>query len=444
MKVSKVGLEVSKLLVANKHQAYLVGECVLALVVPSKTSARVEIATNADITELFTLFTESDAYSVLYTTNDKVVARATGTSDAFTVSIYKTIYDGAARTVEEYLFSKGINVYSMGYDAIKEEIIDPLNVQKDIADKVVKVNSKFSFIHDSRTTFKLAFVCAELGYILDGKSAMYAAKDAYGVEFMATATIRNSLNRYFSELKNPSIALRVLDSVGILKKVLPELAYSKGCKLVATDTTDLYNHTLKIIDVVPKGRSLVRWAALFHDLGKMHIGTGCNTTSAKSGNYRDNSARLVMEVMGRLLFSKKEIFKVERIVKNEVYLHYSLEKELLLFINNVGAENVQDILLLEASHRLSGAYAFETTRSWLAMFRRRIHYLMVKEELFTIKDLAVNGYDLMRWFKIGQGEIIGDILTRLFQVAKYNVFANNVTSLKQLSTHYYNGKYKST
>lgn len=442
MKVNKVGLEVSKLLAANKLQAYLVGECVMELVVYNEIHARLEIATNANVTELFTIFSENPAYDVLYTTNDKIVVRAAGSSTAFTVSMYKTIYDGAARTVDEYLFAKCINVYSMGYDAIKEELIDPLDVQKDIKDQVVKVNSEFSFMQDTRLTFKLAFVCARLGYKLDGKSAMYAAKDAYSVAFMPASTIRDELDKYFSELKRPSVALRILNSVGVLKRVLPELAYSKGYRLTFTDIIDLYNHTLKVIDIVPKGRSIVRWAALFHDLGKMRSCEAYGTANVKFTGYRDQSAKVAMEVMGRLHFSKKEIFIVERIVKNEVYMHYSSEKELLNFVSRIGAANIPEVLLLEASHRMCGAYDFDSTRSWLTMYRRRVHHLMVKEDLFTIKDLAINGYDLMKWLKIEQGEIIGDILTNLFRIVKYNVFSNNVTFLKSLSTNYYNEVHK--
>ena len=442
MKVNKVGLEVSKLLAANKRQAYLVGECVMELVVYNKIQARLEIATNASITELFTIFSENSAYEILYTTNDKIVARAAGASEVFTISVYKTIYDGAARTVDEYLFSKGINVYSMAYDAIKEEIIDPLDVQQDIKEQVVKVNSEWSFATDTKLTFKLAFVCARLGYKLDGKSAMYAAKDAYSVEFMPASTIRDAIDKYFSELKRPSVALRILNRVGVLKRILPELAYSKGYKISFTDVIDLYNHTLRIIDIVPKGRSIVRWAALFHDLGKMRSCEGYGTANVKFTNYRDQSAKVAMEVMSRLLFSKKEMFTVERIVKNEVHLHYSLEEELLAFIDRVGAANIQDVLLLEASHRMGGAYDFDSTRSWLAMYRRRIHHLMVKEDRFTVKDLVINGYDLMKWLKIDQGELIGDILTKLFRIVRYNVFSNNVTFLKRLSISYYNETHK--
>lgn len=442
MKVNKIGVEVAKLLAANDRQAYLVGECVMELVVDGEITSRLEIATNASVTELFTIFSENPDYIVIYTTNDKIVVRAKGVFNAFTLSIYKTIYDGNARTVDEYLFSKGINMHSMAYDPIKEELIDPLNVQQDIKAQVVRVNSEFSFVHDTRLIFKLAFVCARLGYKLDGKSAMLAAKSAYSVEYMPAASIRDALDKYFTDLKRPSAALRILNSVGVLKRILPELAYSQGYKTTFTDIVDLYNHTLRLIDIIPKGRPLVRWIALFHDLGKMRSCEGYGTANVKFTGYRDQSSKVAVEVMGRLLFSKKEIFVVERIVKNEVHLHYSSEDELLDFVNRVGSANIPEALLLEASHRMCGAYDFDSTRSWLTMYRRRIHHLMVKENMFTVKDLAINGYDLMKWLKIEQGEVIGTILNNLFRVVKYNVFSNNITFLKSLSINYYNEVHK--
>ena len=387
MNVSKIGVEVSKLLVANDRQAYLVGECVMELVVDGEITSRLEIATDANITELFTIFSENPDYTIVYTTNDKLVVRAKDVFDAFTISVYKTIYDGSAKIVDEYLFSKGMNMHSMAYDAIKEELIDPLNVQEDIKAQVVRVNSEFSFIHDTRLIFKLAYVCAKLGYKLDGKSAMLAAKSSYLVDYMPATAIRDELDKYFTDLTRPSAALRVLNSIGVLKRILPELACSKGYKTTFTDIVDLYNHTLRLIDIIPKGRPLVRWIALFHDLGKMRSCEGYGTANVKFIQYRDQSAKVAMEVMGRLHFSTQEIFTVERVVKNECLMHHSSNEDLLAFIDRVGPSNIPDALLLEASHKLCGAYDFETTRKWLAAFRGRIHYLMVKEERFKIKDL---------------------------------------------------------
>lgn len=445
MNLNKLSTEVSALMEANKCKVYLVGECVLDLLVHDEIRSKVEIATDVPISDLFIVFSNDTRYRILFTTSNQLVIRDNESATAFTVSNFRNILGVACDDIDGHLFSKGLNVTSMAYDVTEKELIDPSNVQEDIKNKVVKINSEYSFTNSPILLFNLAFMCAKLGYKLDGKSAMYAAKNVDLLGGISTSLIHSALEKYFTELKYPSAALRILNSFGVLKRVLPELAFSKGYRPNYTTHEDVYTHTLKVIDSVPKGRPLVRWAALFHDLGKMCILDGCDANTVKFNTYQCKSAKMGLEIMARLSFSRKEMLAVERIVKHECVMAYSSDDELLSFVNKIGIANIQDALLLEASHRISGSYSFDTTKSWLSIYKRRLHRVLIQEGKFTVKNLAVNGYDLMKWLKIEQGPIIGQVLNELFGLVKHDVFSNNVSLLKKLSfTHYHRLIEKST
>jgi hypothetical protein len=76
----------------------------------------------------------------------------------------------------------------------------------------------------------------------------------------------------------------------------------------------------------------------------------------------------------------------------------------------VGKENLSDILALRVGDRLGGG-ARET--SWrLEQFKKRL--IEVQKQPFTVSDLKVDGYDVMKILKIGPGPMVGKVLNALF------------------------------
>ena len=81
------------------------------------------------------------------------------------------------------------------------------------------------------------------------------------------------------------------------------------------------------------------------------------------------------------------------------------------FIRKVGLENIPDILDLRIGDRLGGG-ARET--SWrLEEFKKRL--IEVQKQPFTTRDLKVNGYDVMKIFRIKPGPKVGYILNKILK-----------------------------
>lgn len=445
MKINDSTMAVAKLLKVGAYKACLVGEGVLDLVLHGEIRTnKIEIATNARMNEVSLLFTtDNEDYTILYTSYNMITVRHKESDMYFQISTFTKLTKSGAitptDTVEPYLFFKNVNVYSMAYDLHKKELIDPYRVQQDIKDKVIKVNTEDAFNREITLPFKVAFLCASLGFKLDGKSASQMARQAHLIKIVSGGNIRNALDKFFTDLRNPSIALRILYNTSVLKLILPELAASNGYTLTYLDCDDLYVHTLKMIDMMPSGRPKARWAALFHDLGKLKSCSNYGTGSVSFDGYETKSAETAMQIMGRLSFSRKDMMDVVRIVHTECQVQYSGEKEVMGFVTQIGAHNLNDALMLEAGHRiLKGVYGMTATKNWMGMYKRRVHYLRVKNDQFAIKDLVISGYDLMNWLKIEQGPIIGDILSKLFLLVKQDIFSNNITLLKNLSISYFN------
>ena len=81
------------------------------------------------------------------------------------------------------------------------------------------------------------------------------------------------------------------------------------------------------------------------------------------------------------------------------------------FIKNVGPENLEDIIILRTADRL-GSGAKET--SWRTEdFKKRL--IEVQKQPFSIKDLKINGLDVMKELNIPSGPEVGKILEKLFK-----------------------------
>lgn len=444
MKINDSTMAVAKLLGVGAYKACLIGEGVLDLVLHGEIRCKkIEIATNATVNELSLLFTtDNKDYTILYTSYNMITVRYKECDTYFQISTFIRLTKAGAITptdcVEPYLFFKNVNVHSMAYDLHKKELIDPHGVQQDIKDKVIKVNNEDAFNREITLPFKIAFLCSSLGFKLDGKTASQMARQSHLIKIVSGGNVRNALDKFFTDLRKPSIALRILDRTSILKLILPELAASNGYLLTYLDCDDLFDHTLKVVDMMPSGRPKARWAALFHDLGKLKSCENYGTARVSFDGYETKSAETAMQVLGRLSFSRKDMMDIVRIVRTECQVQCSGEKELMDFVTKVGAHNLNDSLLIEASHRiLRGVYGMTATKNWMGMYKRRVHYLRVKNDQFVIKDLVVSGYDLMNWLKIEQGPIIGEILSKLFLLVKQDIFSNNITLLKNLSINYF-------
>jgi tRNA nucleotidyltransferase (CCA-adding enzyme) len=129
-----------------------------------------------------------------------------------------------------------------------------------------------------------------------------------------------SVERIRSELEKILIsefagnAVRVMNEIGILKVILPEIIITVGFEQNQYHKHDVFEHTLEVIDRAPR-ELILRLSALFHDIGKpesLGLGEKGNRTFY---NHEHISEQIADTVMTRLKFSNDQIASVRRLVK---------------------------------------------------------------------------------------------------------------------------------
>jgi hypothetical protein len=95
------------------------------------------------------------------------------------------------------------------------------------------------------------------------------------------------------------------------------------------------------------------------------------------------------------------------------------------FIRHTGKENLDAMLALRIGDRLGGG-ALET--SWrLELFKKRLEE--VQKQPFSVTDLHIDGFVIMKELGIKSGPIIGKILTQLFTEVEMGTLVNESQAL---------------
>jgi tRNA nucleotidyltransferase/poly(A) polymerase len=157
---------------------------------------------------------------------------------------------------------------------------------------------------------------------------------------------------------------------------------------------------------------ITRFATLIHDIGKPQTVRKLDSGVITFYNHEMVSTKIAERIADRLRFSNEEKDKLLRLVRWHQFTvdEHQTDSAIRRFIKNVGIENLDDMLALRVADRLGGG-ARET--SWrLEEFKARL--VEVQQQPFSIKDLKINGQDVMTELGITPGPEIGRILSQLF------------------------------
>lgn len=162
-------------------------------------------------------------------------------------------------------------------DVSTGEIVDLLGGVEDVRNKIVSTadEPEIVFEADGLRILRMVRFAAELGFDVEKNTYEVAKKNAWRVKDIAVERIRDELEKIFvADTKHPELNLkdahvrgfRMLDDLGLVDMLLPELAALKGLEQPKKyHLYDAYEHTLKAFECAP---ARLRLVALLHDIGK--------------------------------------------------------------------------------------------------------------------------------------------------------------------------------
>jgi poly(A) polymerase/tRNA nucleotidyltransferase (CCA-adding enzyme) len=220
---------------------------------------------------------------------------------------------------------------------------------------------------------------------------------------------------------DPIIGIGLMQKLGVLEYVVPELLEGVGCEQKGEHIYDVFEHILHALGHAgeKKWPLVIRLSALFHDIGKPRTRRWDATKAGGKGKYTFYGhevvgAKMAQKIMERLKYPKDLSSLVVKFVRYHMF--FSDTETITLSavrrtIANVGKENIWDLMNLRVCDRVG------TGRPKEEPYRLRMYESMVEEALqdpISLKMLKTDGKRIMDVTQETPGPKIGYVLHALF------------------------------
>ena len=296
----------------------------------------------------------------------------------------------------------------------KTEIIDLFGGQEDLKANLIKAVGEPSkrFNEDALRMIRAIRIATQLGFKIEEETLAAIKKNAELIKHVSWERIRDELLKLLS-YEHAADGFTFLLSSCLLHFIMPEIIKGYGVKQARHHIYDVWTHSLMSLKNCPSEDPIVKLATFLHDVGKPIVAKG-EGEERTFYNHEVVGARIARQIAERLRFSKKQGQKLATLVRWHQFSvdEHQTEKAARRFIVRVGKENLKDIVDLRIGDRLGGGCKTET--SWrLRKFLKMVED--VQKHTPSVKDLKVDGRDVMKVLGIGPEPKVGEILSALFE-----------------------------
>ncbi len=205
----------------------------------------------------------------------------------------------------------------------------------------------------------------------------------------------------------------MLFETGLLRRVLPELDRCYGVAQNSYDSYSVFHHCISAVDRAKTDDEVVRWAALFHDVGKPETRVVKSDTASFYG-HQQRSVTLARAAMNRMRFPKQRSDQIAHLVLHHMF-HYTGEWSdgaVRRFMRAVGIEQIDPLFRLRAADTMGNGMRKRVAPE-LRVLRGRVNSIIEAENALGLGDLAINGRDLMVELNVVPGPALGQLLEAL-------------------------------
>lgn len=333
-----------------------------------------------------------------------------------------------------------INSIAVGFSEFKDgqaicEIVDPYFGIRDLKNKLIKTVGKAEdrFEEDALRMLRAIRIACQLGFSLDHETVLGIKKQAKLIKNISAERIGMEFLKIL-EVKRADLGIILLKECGLLQFIIPELLEGIGVEQKGHHIYDVWTHSTKALEACKSQNPVTKLAVLLHDVGKPRT-----LKTKKSGertfyNHEVVGSRMAVEIAKRLRLSAKQQDLVFKLVRWHMFsADTSLtDSAVRRIITNVSPEYLDELIALRQADRI-GSGAKETSWRWEALKAR---FVEVQKQPFGVKDLKVNGEDVMKIQKIGPSKKVGEILNWLFVQVEKDISINEREKLLKLVKEY--------
>ena len=310
--------------------------------------------------------------------------------------------------IEDDLSRRDFTVNAMAYSP-ETGLCDPFGGQADLENKILRAvgDPRKRFREDALRILRGARFSARFRLVPEAETERAMTELVLLLDLLARERVFEEVCKLLLWAQSEDL----LRWEKLLTRVIPELAVTVGYDQHSRHHAhDLYTHTALAVAAVPPELPL-RWAALLHDLGKPQTFTQDETGEGHYYGHAACSAELADGVLRRLKAPNLLREQVGLLIEKHMAPPEAERKFLRRWLSRYGAEMLGWMLKLQRADVIATG-----TRADTALFDRAeeiLAELVAEDACLGLRDLAVNGWDLMA---LGlSGRQIGQCLDRLLE-----------------------------
>ena len=313
-----------------------------------------------------------------------------------------------------------------------EGFIDPFNGMNDIKNKIIRCvgNPYERFNEDGLRIMRAVRFSAQLGFKIDSltKTAMNELVD--NLDNVSNERINSELCKIMSS----NYSYLLITYKEILCKIIPEF---KECIDYNQNNPYhiyiLHKHTAIALIEELYSDLIINLSILFHDIGKPHCCTIGDDGYSHFKGHGSVSADMTREIMKRLKFDNDTINKVTELVFYHDATFTVERKSVKRWLNKLGEGQFRRLLRIRIADIKAQNGVFEKERiQKITDIQMLLDDVLQENECFTLKDLEINGRDLIQC-GVPEGKTIGTILNTLLTMVIDGEINNDKDSLLQMA-----------
>ena len=312
--------------------------------------------------------------------------------------------------IEGDLSRRDFTVNAMAYSP-KRGFSDSFGGREDLKNHILRAvgDPEARFAEDSLRILRGVRFAARFGLTPVEKTMAAMLSQAHLMENLAR-------ERVFEELCKLLLAAKAADITRfapILAAVIPELAPMIGFDQHSPHHAyDLITHTAHVVEGVPTTLPL-RWAALLHDTGKVTTFTLDATGRGHFYGHARDSAAIADKILRRLKAPTALREEAVALIGRHMTRLQPDRKLLRRQVSKYGFPTVEAMLALQQADMGSKGTGEDDGSTVFAAVQQLLADLKAEDACLSLKDLAVNGTDLIT---LGfQGKEIGACLSALLE-----------------------------
>lgn len=319
------------------------------------------------------------------------------------------------KSLEEDLKRRDFTINAMAYND-EVGLVDPFDGMGDLKHHIIKCvgNPEDRFNEDALRILRAIRFAAQLEFYIDRdtKSAIRKLK-----ENLKNISVERINSEFCKIAKTEHFGMITTFSDEVFSVFIPEIKDTFGFEQNNPyHDYDVWGHTIMALVNCTSEDLILKLAVFFHDIGKPHCYQDGEDSIRHFKGHGRVSSDMANKIMKRLRFDNETREKVIELV----YYHDATfeigEKYIKRWLNKIGEEQFRRLLKLRRCDIMAQNSKYRVERiKKIDQIEVLLEKVLSEECCFTLKDLAVNGNDLIA---IGYkpGKELGEKLNYLLQL----------------------------